>query len=149
ADYVWICRPEINNRYKEIFNVKPFPLWIYDTVDLHYVRLQRALKLYPNDQKLKKDINKIKALELSVAKHADVTICITDVDQIAHKAERIENTEVIPNIHDLKINKFLKFEERKGLVFRGSFVHHPNEDGILWFVNKIMPLVWKVDPDIE
>ena len=149
ADYVWICRPEINNRYKEIFNITSSPLWIYDTIDLHYVRLQRALKLYPNDKKLRKDIDKIKELELSLAKQADVTICITDVEQKELKAEGVNNTDVVPNIHDLKINKFLKFEERKGLIFIGSFVHHPNEDGILWFVNEIMPLVWKVDPDIE
>lgn len=148
ADYVWICRPEVNKKFKKIFDIQSPPIWIYDTIDLHYVRLKRALELYPNDPKLKKKINKIKELELSIARQADITICITSVEKEELKSEAINSTTVIPNIHDLKIKKHLKFEQREGLIFIGSFAHHPNEDGILWFINEIMPLVWRTNPAI-
>lgn len=41
------------------------------------------------------------------------------------------------------------FEDRKGLMFIGSFAHPPNEEGIIWFIEYIFPLINRKIPDIH
>lgn len=54
---------------------------------------------------------------------------------------------VLPNIHGEE-HTGRSFEERKGVLFVGSFPHHPNRDAAHWLVEEIMPLVRLEDPDI-
>jgi len=54
---------------------------------------------------------------------------------------------VVPNIHGEEHTGRL-FEERKGVLFVGSFPHHPNRDAAHWLVEEIMPLVRAEDPSI-
>ena len=36
---------------------------------------------------------------------------------------------------------------REGIIFVGGFAHPPNEDGVIWLLEKVMPLVWQVLPN--
>ena len=58
---------------------------------------------------------------------------------------------VIGNIHDIIENNpnFLDFNNRKDLLFVGSFEHLPNIDALIYLKNEIMPLVWEKDPEIK
>ncbi len=148
ADIVWICRPNINIKFAKVIlanNVK----WVYDTVDLHHVRIARAIELFPENKKLLKEYEKFKALEIDIAKKANLTICITNVEQDELIKHGIISTAIVPNIHERK-NKFNKsFTEREGIVFIGSYNHDPNVDAVLWLCNHIMPLVWQKLPNLK
>lgn len=148
ADLAWVCRPNINMKFANVIlrnNVK----WIYDTVDLHYVRIGRAIKLFPENKKLLKDYKKFKALEIEIAEKANITICITKVEQDELRKQGIFTTAVIPNVHDKKIEYNKLFTERKGIIFIGSYNHDPNVDAVLWLCNQIMPLVWQTLPNLK
>lgn len=148
ADLAWICRPNINKKFASVIlknNIK----WIYDTVDLHYVRLQRAIKLYPNNEKFKKDYLKFKKLEIELAQKADLTICITHVEQDELRKKGILSTAVVPNIHNNKNQLNKLFTDREGIIFIGSYDHDPNVDAAMWLCNQIMPLVWQTIPNLK
>ncbi|HWW43345.1 glycosyltransferase [Pedobacter sp.] len=151
-DMTWISRPDINKIYgPAIQALKPMP-WLYDTVDLHFIRLQRAFELSGMDPaKIEEKINPIRELELSLAKQASCTITVTDVEKQILHANGIKNVAVIPNVHEIHLNHPDNpgFNERKDLVFIGSYAHEPNIDAALWLANEIMPLVWDTNPHIK
>ena len=47
---------------------------------------------------------------------------------------------MVTNIHSLE-DASLDFEKRSGIMFIGGFMHTPNEDAMLWFVEEIWPII--------
>lgn len=148
-DMVWLCKPHNNEQFKFLFEKKKDLRWIYDTIDLHFLRLQREGELSKDDN-LVQSANAIKLVELNIARHADVTIAITNDEQIILQNEQINNVAVIPNIHEIKTTpeEAKSFSTRRGLLFIGGYHHKPNIDAAEWLVKEIMPIIWKQDPSI-
>ncbi|WP_168196263.1 glycosyltransferase family 4 protein [Echinicola soli] len=142
-DIAWICRPQLNKEFEWIFKINPKIKWVYDTIDLHYIRLGREAILYES-KKLKKKADKFHSLELSIAKKADITITVTEEEaQILHE-QGAKRTEVVSNVHEaLQSHEVPAFNSRKGLLFIGSYDHPPNIDAVVWLIEEIMPLVWQ------
>lgn len=149
-DAVWLCKPRNNQLFKFIFDLKKDCTWIYDTIDLHFLRLQREGDL-TQDQSLLQLAEETKKVEISIAKQADITIAITDNERVILNNELISNVVVIPNIHESEIIAESKFTflERKGILFIGSYQHSPNVDAAIWLAKHIMPEVWKTDASIK
>lgn len=149
ANYFWACRPQLNKRYGFLRNYNPAAKWFYDTVDLHYVRLEREAKLR-SSRKILSKASRYKKLELSLAKTSDVTVCITAVEEQFLKNEGILNTIVVPNIHPCPASLAkTAFDQRRDLLFVGSYDHTPNVDAVLWLCNAIMPIVWELHPTMK
>lgn len=147
--YIWSSRPDINALYKDKIWVFKNAKWIYDTVDLHHVRLFREAKLNPHSAARLAEARKMKELEIDLAKEADATITVTRVEKDTLEKYGVKNVHIVPNVHIPIPNKILKsFSDRSGLVFIGSYQHPPNIDAVRWLVDSIMPLVWKDNPDI-
>jgi len=149
CEIAWVCRPNINKKFYSIFEKNNNIKWIYDTVDLHYVRIERAAKLYKENTKLNKQFRYFKKLELDLAKKADVTICITDIEKAELIKEGISNTFVVPNIHENNVSHSKNFQTREGLIFIGSYNHQPNVDAVNWLYENIMPIVWETLPHLH
>src|SRR5690606_8259250 len=142
-DIAWICRPQLNSEFEWIFGVNPKIKWIFDTVDLHYVRLAREAELF-NSKKLMRKSARFKNLELSIAAKADLTLTVTEDEETLLQEQGIKNVAVIPNIHETpETNAYPGFAEREGLLFIGSYQHPANVDAARWLVEEIMPIVWK------
>eukprot|EP01132_Coremiostelium_polycephalum_P015393 gene15393-18596_t len=151
-DLAWISRPDINQIYGPAIQAIKLIPWIYDTVDLHFIRLQRAFELSDMDPiKIEEKIKPIRALELRLANLASHTITVTDVEKQILIKNKIKNVSVIPNVHAKLITDKDNpgFEERKDLVFIGSYAHEPNIDAAVWLAKEIMPLVWNTNPEIK
>jgi GT2 family glycosyltransferase len=149
-DFVWISRPEINAIYAPIIQEKKSIIWIYDTVDLHFIREERRFnlqKVVTHDDK--KELAAIKVAEVRFAKHAQLTVAITETEKKILAALGAKNVEVIPNIHFPYKGPLKSFEDRAGLCFIGGFHHQPNVDAVLYLINDIMPYVWKKYPHIK
>ncbi|MHA4893634.1 glycosyltransferase [Pedobacter sp. PWIIR3] len=145
--YAWISRPALNEKYQNILNINTKK--IFDTVDLHYLRMLRQAANEHN-QKLKAKALKTKSIELSLAKKSDATITVIAVEKDTLKQEGINNVFVIPNVHYSSVEKEQpEFINRKGLLFIGGYKHTPNIDAARWLVNDIMPMIWKTDPTIH
>ena len=149
VNIAWLCKPHNNEIFKYIFDNYKHIKWIYDTVDLHFVRIEREA-LLTNDHNLLKLAKTTKSTELQFAKKADLTLAVTNDEKNLLLENGIKNVAVIPNIHTLKTNLTdKKFSQRNGLLFIGGYRHKPNIDAVLWLVNEIMPLFWEKLPDVK
>ncbi len=152
-DLAWVCRPELAAKYFPILQQNRRIKLIYDTIDLHFLRLQREAELQGKDSKEWQEMQK---LELQCSQQADITIVVTAKEQhilqqlLLERGESkgAQNIRVIPNIHPLYQGEIPDFADRQGLLFIGGYYHAPNVDGVLWLVSEIMPLIWAKRPQI-
>ncbi|MFA6275474.1 MAG: glycosyltransferase [Pedobacter sp.] len=142
-DYAWISRPMLNKSFQKIVKKNKKTKIIFDTVDLHYIRLLRQSE-NEKDEKLYRRALKFKKLELRLAKNANATITVTELEQQILENEKINHVFTIPNIHELhQAPKEISYEERHGILFIGGYKHEPNIDAVKWLINEIMPIVWR------
>ena len=146
-DLAWICRPELNLKYAPIVRHKPEIKLVYDTIDLHYLRLKRARAIDP-EHCTKEAWIEMQAQELKMAHQADVTITVTAIEQEILEHQAVDNVAVIPNVHTAYSGTISGFESREGILFIGSYNHLPNVDAVVWLCEEIMPLVWQTNPEI-
>jgi GT2 family glycosyltransferase len=139
-DFVLMSRPATTKKYMHLVKKYSSAKTIFDTVDLHYVREQRRLDL---------EVQRWKNLEFFLAEEADATLVVSPTEkQMLADQEFANKISVVSNIHSLEPCE-KGFEERTGLMFIGSFAHPPNEEGIIWFIDYIFPLIKKKIPDIH
>lgn len=113
---------------------------IFDTVDLHFLRLQREYEL-TGDESFAEEAMLRRKQEIRSARLCDQVWCVTTDDKEVLEAEVPEaNIEVIPNIHPLQ-SQGKSFDERNGLLFIGNFNHRPNKDAVHYFIKEIFPLL--------
>ena len=154
VDLAWICRPELNEKYLPLIRSQEQIKIIYDTIDLHYLRMKRAWELSPTKdvQEATEWVN-MQAQELKLAHQADLTITVTTVEKEILQQQGVDSVEVVPNIHLNRINEHTDFDRnfasRNNILFIGGYNHTPNVDAVLWLCREIMPLVWEELPDIK
>lgn len=121
---------------------------IYDTVDLHFVRLKRQAML-TGDVTVVAQMAQLREQEIRLASVADQVWCVTtaDKEELA-RAAPAANIKVIPTIHALA-SRGKSFNEREGLLFIGNFNHQPNSDGIHYFMRDIFPRICVEIPQIR
>lgn len=121
---------------------------IFDTVDLHYLREQRAYELEKKPE-LGRHAAATKAQELTLIRESDTTLVVSDVEQklLATDAPGAR-VEILSNVHEVYGCRE-PFAERRDLVFVGGFQHPPNTDAVTWFVREVFPLVRAKLPDCK
>jgi len=147
--FVILSRPEQTFKYLPLIRAYAINSVIaYDTVDLHWLRFERAAAV-SGDKELLEKAKYHKSLELFNALCSDVVFTVTRDEKEFLLAEHPElNVEVMPNIHDV-FEKVKNFKDRKDIMFIGSFLHQPNEDAVLFFVKEVFPLIKKKIPDMR
>jgi len=148
-DFAFICRVDIGHRYIPFVRfLSPQTVIFYDTVDIHYIREQRQAEI-ENNPKLAASAQATKRKELSNCLLADRVITVT-ADDAHHLQEELPHLDysVIPNIHQQHPLPETGFEQRDGLVFIGNYNHHPNDDAVYYFVEKVLPKVHARLPDV-
>lgn len=151
-DIILLSRPHIAINY--MFNVKKHTTAriIYDTVDLHFLREERNALLHagaPEEAEIRKIAEEWKKTEMFLADQADLIFVVSPFEKtILEQAGFAGKVTVVSNVHSLESCKN-DFPNRKGLMFIAGFVHRPNEDGIVWFVEHIFPAIRKRLPDIS
>ena len=114
--------------------------YIFDTVDVHFVRetLEAELK---NDDALRKNAAATKEYELAAAAAADAAIVISsDEKKLLESEYHLTNVFHIPQARELF--GLAPNPNRRGAVFIGS-AHPPNLDGLRYFHDEILPLLPK------
>ena len=152
VDYIWYYSPNtLKDNFNRISKIIPNAKSIFDMVDIHFLRYQRAIELEPTRISLRKKYKKYYEIETKLAKKVDFIIAISDIEkELMKQYVPSEKLITISNIHYPKIKKelTLSFEERKNIIFIGS-THTPNIDALYYLYNEIMPLVWKKLPEIK
>ena len=144
-DVVYLNRPHISVKYidfiKENTNIKI----IYYGHDLHFLREKREYEI-TKDKKHLADSDYWKEIELNLMRKSD------QVYYPSHVEEKLINS-IDPEIDVKAINAYvfdnvdtkttIEFKDKKGIMFVGGFNHRPNVDAVLWFIEKIYPIIRK------
>jgi len=137
-DYIILSRPHIAEGMIYAAKTWSKAKIIYDTVDLHYLREGRKARQEAELAELE-----WKKREIGLANQADYTLVVSRVEKDLLELEGIKSrVAVVTNIHSLE-EVSLDFEKRSGIMFIGGFMHTPNEDAMLWFVDEIWPIIRK------
>jgi glycosyltransferase involved in cell wall biosynthesis len=149
-DLAWVCRPELCAKYFPVLQKQPNIKLIYDTIDLHFLRLKRRWELSsPKTRADQEEWQEMQISEVEAAKTADLTIVVTAVEQKILENLGVNNVQVIPNIHHIYDHPIPKFSDRRDILFIGGYYHTPNIDAVTWLCREIMPLVWAKHPEIK
>ena len=118
---------------------------IFDTVDLHYLREERAAAL-EGSAELARYAAQTKVQELKVMRETDVTVVVSAAEKRLLETELpAARIEVLSNVHAVHGSR-RAFAERRDLVFVGGFQHPPNVDAVHWFVAEVMPRLRATGP---
>jgi GT2 family glycosyltransferase/glycosyltransferase involved in cell wall biosynthesis len=113
---------------------------IFDTVDLHYVREEGEAQL-TGDLELARSARKKQQLEHQLIEQADETWVVSGVEQrVLQEKWPDKSIQLVSNIVDIAGSK-TPFGLRRDYLFIGGFQHRPNVDAVLFFLQKIYPLV--------
>lgn len=114
---------------------------ILNLTDLHYLRLLRKAAA-DGSAELREQAMEIKRVEVEMMENADLVLSYS-----SHELAAIESstnckasTALCPWFVDLPEHVPSR-EHRQGIAFLGSYAHHPNIEGILWFDEQVMPLL--------
>jgi GT2 family glycosyltransferase/SAM-dependent methyltransferase len=148
-----LSRPQVGWKLLEELRLHaPHCLVGYDTVDLHFLRLQRQAELAAatgDDDSAKALAGKAAAsreLELGLVRAADVTLVVSDHEQTLLRSLIPQaDVRVLSNVHD-PAGDVPGPQGRAGLLFVGNFDHLPNRDAVVWMAREVLPLVHRRHP---
>jgi GT2 family glycosyltransferase len=125
----------------------PKARFVFDTVDLHYLREQREAEL-AGDPALHRSAQQTRARELRLIRDADLTLVVSPVEQ-ALLAREVPGAavDILSNVHRPTAAQ-PPYLERRDLVFVGGYRHPPNADAALWLAREIYPLIRARRPGI-
>lgn len=149
-----LSRPQVGwHLLEELRMLAPQCLVGYDTVDLHFLRLQRQAELAaatgdePGARALAGKAAASRELELGLVRAADLTLVVSEHEQSLLRALVPEaDVRVLSNVHH-PAGAVPGPAGRAGLLFVGSFDHLPNRDAAWWMAREVLPLVHRRHPD--
>ena len=114
---------------------------VFNTVDLHFLRLEREAMVTRAPGKLAEAF-RAEQIELAAIARADCTVAASSPTEQMLVADLLPRarTSVIPIARDIG-GRRAPVAPRAGVLFVGSFRHQPNVDAILAFVREAWPLV--------
>jgi glycosyltransferase involved in cell wall biosynthesis len=121
---------------------------IFDTVDLHFLREQRAAEHTDNPAMIRQAQASQKR-ELALIRAADTTFVVSPVEQaMLSSLVPDANIELLSNVHAIH-GRIEGFDGRRDLVFVGGFGHPPNEDAVRWLTGDIFPRIRAARGDVQ
>lgn len=121
---------------------------IFDTVDLHFLREERAALLARSAEGLRQS-HQLRLRELATIRNADCTILLSQMEyDLVSKLMPGANLRLIPIVRPVP-GRLAPAAARRGVVFIGGFIHKPNIDAVTYLIEEIWPLVRRVVPDME
>ncbi|WP_223786920.1 glycosyltransferase [Marinicella meishanensis] len=122
-------------------------IW-FDTVDLHYLREGRMAEM-AGDAAAVKAAATTKQKEYAVAQACDLTLVVSPYEkQVMHEENPDIEVAVLSNIHAIH-GGHVGYEQSRDIMFIGGYQHTPNVDGILWFVEDILPTICQSIPALK
>jgi GT2 family glycosyltransferase len=148
-DFVMVSRHYVAANYLgRVRRHCPDARFIFDTVDLHFLREERMAEL-ENSLPLRRAAAQTRRSELGIINAADATIVVSPVEKtVLEKTAPSARVHVISNVHEV-VGSQRPFADRKDIFFVGGYQHPPNVDAAHWFVTAIWPKIRAELPDME
>jgi GT2 family glycosyltransferase/glycosyltransferase involved in cell wall biosynthesis len=144
-DVAWLCRPSSASGLLRAFRRTCGARIVFDTVDLHYRRLEREERVVGRATRWQA----MRKRELDLAEAADVTVAGGAGERELLVAAGISAAYELPVIEPLSSGPLPGWESRDGVVFLGNFAHAPNVDAARWLCDTVMPLVRCAVPSVR
>jgi GT2 family glycosyltransferase len=152
-DLVMLSRPYTAASYLEACRAWFYrAILIYDTVDLHFLRTKRQALLDPRNKKeLLHHADLYQELELGISHRTNSTLVVSSVEKdMINELDPSIDVTIVSIIHEIVEEAYKRdFSSRHDMVFIGGFDHLPNQDGIRWFCEEVLPIVYKKMPDVK
>ncbi|MCA1619478.1 MAG: glycosyltransferase [Acidobacteria bacterium] len=144
-----VSRPEVAEALlNSVRRADPRVKVVFDTVDLHFVRLGREAEL-TGDAALAREAERYRKTETRLARASDLVWFASSADREA--LERVAPgvpSAVVPTVHPPR-GRGPDFDARRDLLFVGNFSHRPNGDAVRFFAREVLPLVRESLPEVE
>ena len=140
-EILYIARPEFFSLHIDILKKQyPNALVFYDTVDLHYLRMQRENLVLKKEIYSKRSINRLKKIELSNMHKSDISVIRSkyEINHLKQEEKIIEKKLLNLSLLFSEPNKIVSFKKSEGMVFVGNFNHTPNIDALNYFFDEII-----------
>jgi GT2 family glycosyltransferase len=146
---VLLCRHYVASEFLPLLRRHaPQARILFDSVDLHYLREERAAAL-ANDAALMRAARATRKAELAVIASADTTLVVSETERALLAVDAPgARVAVLSNLHEVS-GCGESFEARCDLVFVGGFRHPPNVDAVRWFVESVLPRIRTQLPDVR
>ena len=119
---------------------------IFDTVDLHFLREQRAAELAGMKHG---HANASRARELDLIARSDHALLVSQYElDLVRRDLPSARLHLLSNIHHARAPRN-SFAERCDLLFLGGLQHPPNRDALRWYVESIAPLLRQRLPGVR
>ena len=144
-DFVILNRPYTTQNFIDLIRKHSTAKIIYHGHDLQYIRELTKSFLEKNNKRINKN-EKEKAIELELFRKADAIMTVSNKEKLIIESlvpGKAVYTFPIYFYEHFKYPSEIKINDRKDLLFVGGFKHQPNVDGLLWFVEKVFPLIQK------
>jgi GT2 family glycosyltransferase len=146
---VMVCRHYVATELFPLLRTfAPQARLLFDTVDLHYLREQRAAQMQGDAAGLRAAAQ-TRQIELGLMVQADATLVVSTAEQalLAHECPQAQ-VDIVSNVHALA-PPGPGWAQRAGLLFVGGFRHPPNVDAMHWFATEVFPLLRRQRPDLQ
>jgi len=146
---VILCRHIVAGQYADLVRRHaPQARLLFDTVDLHFLREQRAAELTGNPA-MSRQADASRRSELALISQCDATFVVSPYEQaLLRQLLPQARVELLSNIHEVHGCQ-RPHAGRKDLVFIGGYGHPPNSDAIRWIAGEILPRLRERWPDIR
>ncbi len=146
---VILSRHTVAGQYADqVRRYAPQATLIFDTVDLHFLREQRAAELSGNATMIRQS-ELSRRSELALIEQCDITFVVSPHEQALLAAELPHaRVELLSNIHEIH-GRRQGHAGRRDLVFIGGYGHPPNGDAMRWMAEDILPALRAVVPDLR
>lgn len=148
-NYVLLNRgPVVINYLTDIKTYAPQTKTIFNTVDLHSLRVLRQGEL-ENSGELQEYASQLEEMERKLFAECDISLLWSEYElHYVQKKHWPGNPYLLPLLFADSQPSFTPFDERKDILFIGGFQHLPNVDSVVYFTERIFPLIREVLPGI-
>ncbi len=150
-DTVYIHRPHVAEQLLGSFEkLEPRPRLVFFGHDLHFLRVEREFEVTGNAE-LEQQASQWKSRELDVFRRVDTVYYPSQVEvDVIQKEAPGTSTRAIPlYVLDAVEEVDYDHDSRSDILFVGGFNHPPNVDGLCWFVDEVLPIVWEQVPELR
>ncbi|MGE7138638.1 glycosyltransferase [Luteibacter sp. NPDC031894] len=144
-----LCRHTVANQYEALVRRHaPAAKLIFDTVDLHFLREERAAEQSGNAA-LARQAERTRSQELALIEAADTAFVVSEYERemLAHLLPTA-TVRLLSNIHEV-FGRKAGFAGRRDLLFIGGHGHPPNADAMHWMAAQILPALRQHDPNVR
>lgn len=141
-DYIFLNRPHTSLNYLSFLNQNTKAKILYYGHDLHFLRELRKYEIDKDPATLKSS-DQWKSKEQFIYENSDFILTPSEDETTAIRQinPAYNVTTILPYFFKVPAQPVTDFGGRKNILFVGGFGHPPNTDGVLWFCNKVWPLV--------